>query len=277
MQFSQAIIFLAKEQNRPLAQEVKNYLRTRNCKAQIIMSLADFTEWTSVHLLISLGGDGTLLKCVRYAAPHQIPVFGINCGTLGFLAACEKKEALGVLAQLLDGRCHIQPRQMLQARIFQPGQEMQTLTAFNDCILRAATPRTLLLQAVWNNMPIPSYYGDGVIISTPTGSTAYSLAAGGPIVEPSVSVLVVTPICPHSLHQRPLVLPANGTLQITPVLEYPEDRALLSLDGQTNLSLASGARLEIEISATPALLVCSAERDFFNVLSRKLNWGQHVD
>ena len=277
MQFSQAIIFLAKEQNRPLAEQVKNYLRTHNCKAQIITSLQDFAAWDPVNLLISLGGDGTLLKCVRYAAPRQIPVFGINCGTLGFLAACEKKDALCALAQLLEGHCAIHTRQMLEARIFQPGQEVQTLTAFNDCILRAAAPRTLLLQAVWNNTPIPSYYGDGVIVATPTGSTAYSLAAGGPIVEPSVSVLVVTPICPHSLHQRPLVLPASGTLKLTPILEYPEDRALLSLDGQTNLSLSAGAQLEIQISDIPALLIRLPERDFFTVLSRKLNWGQHVN
>lgn len=277
MQFSQVVIFLAKEQNQSLAQQVKEYLRTCNCKSQIITSLEDFTAWDPVNLLISLGGDGTLLKCVRYAAPHQIPVFGINCGTLGFLAACEKKEALAVLAQLLEGHCHMHARQMLEARIFQPGQPLQTLTAFNDCILRAAAPRTLLLEATWNGTPIPSYYGDGVIVSTPTGSTAYSLAAGGPIVEPSVNVLVVTPICPHSLHQRPLVLPPGGILQLTPALEYPEDRALLSLDGQTNLSLAAGSKLEIQLSATPALLVCPAERDFFRVLSRKLNWGQHVD
>jgi len=277
MPISQAILFLAKEQHRPFADELKNYLHARNCAAQIITSLETFTAWDPVDLLISLGGDGTLLKCVRYAAPQQIPVLGINCGTLGFLAACEKKDALATLAQLLEGNCTVHSRHMLEARIFQPGQETQTLTAFNDCILRAAAPRTLLMEAAWNDTPVPSYYGDGVIVATPTGSTAYSLAAGGPIVEPSVNVLVVTPICPHSLHQRPLVLPSGGTLRLTPVLDYPQDRALLSLDGQTNLSLSAGAKLEIQISDIPAQLIFPPGKNFFTVLSRKLNWGQHAD
>ena len=277
MPITQALIFLAKEQNRPLAEKIKNYLRTCNCEGQVVTSLDDFTAWDPVDLLISLGGDGTLLKCVRTAAPHKVPVFGINCGTLGFLAACEKEDAFGTLAQLLQGHCSVHARKMLQARLSQPGQPVQTFTAFNDCILRAAAPRTLLIEAAWNDTDVPPYYGDGVIVSTPTGSTAYSLAAGGPIVEPSVNVLVVTPICPHSLHQRPLVLPPDGTLTLTPVLNYSQDRALLSLDGQTNLSLAAGAKLEIQIAPTPGLLVFPEEREFFRVLHRKLNWGQYAD
>lgn len=276
MKISQAIIFLAKETNRPLAEKVKNHLYSHNCNAQIITSFNDFKAWDPVGLLISLGGDGTLLKCMRYAAPHQIPVFGINCGTLGFLAACEKEDACATLAQFLEGSCTIQQRPMLQVKLFLPGKSSQFFTAFNDCILRAAAPRTLMVSAAWNDTKIPPYYGDGVIISTPTGSTAYSLAAGGPIVEPSVHVFVVTPICPHSLHQRPLVLPADGKLQLTPVLDYAEDRALLSLDGQTNLSLEPGARLEIQIFKHPALLVCPPKRDFFTVLNRKLNWGERT-
>lgn len=277
MQISHATVFLAKEYNRPLAEQVRNYLHTRHCQAEIITSLEEFEAWDKTDILISLGGDGTLLKCVRHAAPHQIPVFGINCGTLGFLAACEKKEALTALAQVLEGHGAVHSRRMLEISVSRAGKSLQSFTAFNDCILRAATPRTLLVQATWNGSPIPSYYGDGVIVSTPTGSTAYSLAAGGPIVEPSVDVLVVTPICPHSLHQRPLVLPSSGQLQLVPVLDYPEDRALLSLDGQTQVALDSGSKLAIRISPTPALLICPPERDFFTVLSRKLNWGQHAD
>lgn len=277
MQLSHATIFLAKEVNRPLAEHVRDYLRTCNCQAQIITSLEDFNAWDQTDILISLGGDGTLLKCVRHAAPQKTPVFGINCGTLGFLAACEKKDALPSLAQLFEGHCAVHTRKMLEVQVFQPGKQPQQFTAFNDCIFRAAAPRTLLIEATWNTTKIPPYYGDGVIVATPTGSTAYSLAAGGPIVEPSVSVLVVTPICPHSLHQRPLVLPADGTLQLSPVLGYPEDRALLSLDGQTNLSLTQGALVKIRTSPYPALLLAMDGRDFFTVLNRKLNWGQHVN
>ena len=252
-------------------------MHAHNCQTEIITSLEDFQAWGKTDLLISLGGDGTLLKCVRYAAPHKTPVFGINCGTLGFLAACEKKEVLNTLAQLLAGHCTRHTRQMLEVHVLQPGKDPQTFTAFNDCILRAAAPRTLLIEAAWNETSVPSYYGDGVIVATPTGSTAYSLAAGGPIVEPSVSVLVVTPICPHSLHQRPIVLPAQGTLQLTPILNYPEDRALVSLDGQTHLSLVAGACVRVKTSPIPALLLCPPDRDFFTVLNRKLDWGHHAD
>lgn len=274
MPFQHALIFIAKPENQPLAQQVHTYLHTCNIRATICTDLDSFATWDPIDLLISLGGDGTLLRCMRHAAPRQIPVWGINCGTLGFLAACEREDALKALAQLVEGQCPTLKRQMLQVQLFQPKQTPQTFNAFNDCVLRAAAPRTLLIRAAWNDTQVPPYYGDGVIVSTPTGSTAYSLAAGGPIVEPSVSVLVVTPICPHSLHQRPLVLPAEGKLVLSPVLKYPQDRALVSLDGQINLTVGPDCTLEISCAPYPALLICPPDRDFFTVLNRKLNWGK---
>lgn len=274
MPYTRALIFLAKPAQQTLANQVCDFLRQNGCEAQINTSLENFNAWDKTDLLISLGGDGTLLKCVRYAAPKQIPVFGINCGTLGFLAACEKEDFLPALTQLLQGKCDVRKRKMLEVRVFTQRQPPQLFNAFNDCVLRSAAARTLLVSATWNTTELSPYYGDGVIVSTPTGSTAYSLASGGPIVEPSVSVLVVTPISPHSLHQRPLVLPVEGKLTLTPVLKYDEDRALISLDGQTNLTLSQGDTAEISCAPYPALLICPPDRTFFQVLNRKLNWGK---
>jgi len=147
-----------------------------------------------------------------------------------------------------------------------------TYAAFNDCVLRTDKPRAFVTRAVWNGKDLPSYYGDGIIVATPTGSTAYSLAAGGPIIEPSVPVLTITPVCPHSLYQRPLVLAANGILTLTP--DNAIDHAFISLDGQNNVPVPQGQAVEITRSPFDAQLLCLPDRHFFALLNRKLNWGR---
>ena len=168
---------------------------------------------------------------------------------------------------------HLQERFMLSALVTYPHRKPRLALALNDAVLRAATPRAFLTSAHWNKSVMPSYFGDGVIVSTPTGSSAYSLSAGGPIVEPSVDVLVITPICPHSLLQRPVVLPASGKLVLEPSFKNKKDTALLSLDGQTNLPICAGAQIEITRAPFPALFLLPPERDFFTLLHRKLSWG----
>lgn len=274
MNFNRVCIFINKEEHRPLAQRLQDSLRPDPFHTQIVSSLTPLPE---TDLLVGLGGDGTILKCVRAAAPLHIPVLGINCGTLGFLSAGEEEEMRPIVAAILHNDYVVKERTLLEVRVSSPEKKIQTFTAFNDCILRSATPRILPLQAIWNGNPLPPYKGDGVIIATPTGSTAYSLAAGGPIVEPSVDAIVVTPICPHSLHQRPLVLPASGKLTLIPTPKYKEDGVLCSLDGQINIPLPANAQVEITRAPYPAKLVfprTAPSRDFFNVLSQKLNWGE---
>lgn len=272
MSFTHAAVFFNPQKpfNAPLAQEVCGFLQAHRLPADMVHNTADLSGF---DLLISLGGDGTILHCARDAAPRQIPVFGINGGTLGFLAAGEKEHLQQALQQLLDGAYTVHNRLMLQAQVLQEDASSAPLLALNDCVLRTASPRAFLTQAFWNGEALPSYFGDGVIVSTPTGSTAYSLAAGGPIVHPSVAVWVVTPICPHSLHQRPIVLPADGTLVLAPC--QTED-ALISLDGQTQLALPAGARVEIKRSPFAVQLLGLPGRDFFTLLSRKLDWGQRA-
>jgi len=254
----------------PLAQEAVDFLHTKHVRAELLTSLEHPEKQ---DLIISMGGDGTMLRCARACAPCHIPVLGINCGTLGFLAAAEKEEMPLALQALLDGKCNSHKRLMLQVVIRDNGTQ-RTFTALNDCVLHAANMRAFTVNCTFNGTPLPSYFGDGVIVATPTGSTAYCLAAGGPIVEPDVAVFVVTPVCPHSLHQRPMVLSARGKLILTPAFKNAEDRATATLDGQIQLPLEPGAEIAISQAPFAVELLTLPARGFFTVLHKKLSWGQ---
>lgn len=273
MNFRNAVVFF--NENKPnvraLAQEACAFLTARGLPARAITTLEGLDN--SADLLICMGGDGTMLRCARAAAPLNMAVFGINCGTLGFLAACETSDFKERLAELQTGGYTVNERFMLRAQIMTGSAPAQEYLAFNDCVLRAAQPRAFTINAAFNGKKLPPYFGDGVIVSTPTGSTAYSLAAGGPIVEPEVDVLLITPICPHTLHQRPLILPAGGGLELSPAFKNKEDGAVLSIDGQINLTLPPDARVKLTRSPLKAKLLATADRDFFSILNRKLNWG----
>lgn len=259
-----------KSQNYPLAQQAVEILRAKRVDATLLTSLDNLKD---IDLVIGMGGDGTMLRCARECAAKNIPIFGINCGTLGFLAAAEKEELSAALDALLAGKYISHKRLLLQAVVKTSGNT-QIFTAFNDVVLHSANLRTFYVNATFNGTKMPSYFGDGVIVSTPTGSTAYSLAAGGPIVEPNVEVLVITPICPHSLHQRPIVLPATGLLQLSPSFKNKEDGAIVSFDGQLNLPLEPGAVLELSRAPHEVELLTLPQRGFFGVLHKKLSWGK---
>ena len=272
MKISQAIVFYneQKPQSKPFANEVCDWLGAHQIKARAITS---FDNLSGIDLLICTGGDGAMLRCAREAVHFHIPILGINCGSLGFLAACEQTDFQEALSDLLEGKFSIQERIMLAVDIQDEEGKVQHLLALNDCVVRADKPRALTVEANFNTHSLPSYFGDGVLVSTPTGSTAYALAAGGPIVAPGVEGLLVTPICPHSLTQRPLLLPANGKLTLCPQLNTPMDGACLSVDGQINLSLPAGTRVQISNSTLKANFLLNPKRGFFTMLNRKLNWG----
>ncbi len=272
MQFKRVAVFYneQKPQNKPLSEQVAAWFATHNHTAKVITALDNLSD---TDLLVCMGGDGALLACAREAAPHRIPILGVNCGTLGFLASCEKTEIEQTLTDLLDGKLLLQKRNMLAVQVQFPSEEAQDLLALNDCVLHADKTRALTVQATFDGRELPPYYGDGVLISTPTGSTAYALAAGGPIMAPGVEGLLVTPICPHTLTQRPLVLPAQGRLELAPILKTPLDGADLTIDGQETLALPAGTRVQITQSQHQAQFFISTHRDFFTMLNRKLNWG----
>ena len=272
MTFSKAAVFYndSKPQLAPVAKEVCRALQRQQIAADLC---PDLHRLPKTDLLVCLGGDGTLLRCARAAAPLDIPILGINCGTLGFLSTCEKEDVESTFAALADGSFQLNPRALLRATVHTPKGSPRTLEALNDCVIRAAQPRAFSLQATFDNTPLPAFLGDGVIVATPTGSTAYSLAAGGPIVAPGVDVHIVTPICPHSLHQRPLILPAQGTLELVPVFKNENEQAGLSMDGQENILLPPGSTVQLTRSPFKAHFIATQGRNFFSVLHRKMNWG----
>ena len=255
------------------AQALAEFLHGKNCTCTILDDYKKLPQ-TPADLCISLGGDGTVLRCARQTAPLNIPVLPINCGSLGFLAACETEQAHTVLTAVLDGHFKIQRRWLLSADIFRAGQpDIKNALAFNDCVIKASQPRAFTLQAKRNGDFFKQFYGDGVIIATPSGSTAYSLAAGGPIVEPQLDVWTVTSICPHSLADRALLLNAKTELTFTPQFKNPADRAAMSLDGQENFVLQNEDRVVVRRAACEAQLITPKDFDFFNRLHTKLECG----
>ena len=272
MNFSNIAVFYNEQKtpNKPLAQEMCAWLQSRHVQAQVITS---FENLPKTDLLICMGGDGAMLRCAREAAPFNIPLLGINCGTLGFLAACEKTDFKEALAELLEGRFSVQERMMLSVHVLPPNGPDQELLGLNDCVLSADKSRALTVEADFNGHALPPYFGDGVLVSTPTGSTAYALAAGGPIVAPGVEGLLVTPVCPHTLTQRPLLLPTDGKLELRPVLKTPLDGARINIDGQIDISLPAGSCVQIAPACVKARLLVNPKRDFFTMLNRKLSWG----
>ena len=256
------------------AQVLADFLHEKNCTCTILDDYKKLTADLTADLCISLGGDGTTLRCARQCAALDIPVLPVNCGSLGFLAACEKHEAQTVLTDILDGKYQIHTRWLLAADILRAGQPaIKQALAFNDCVIKANQPRAFTLAAQRNGQFFKQFYGDGVIVATPSGSTAYSLAAGGPIVEPQLDVWTVTSICPHSLADRALLLQAQTELTFTPQFKNPADRATVSLDGQENFILQNADRVILRRAAREARLIMPKQFDFFNRLHQKLEWG----
>jgi len=274
MQLNTAALFFNKEKaiTTSLVEQVASFLHKQGVKV-LPLDTPEMLQKGEADLLICLGGDGTLLRCARAIAPLDVPLFGINCGTLGFLAACEKEDFQTALLQVLKGDIITYPRALARAVVHTPQGKEQSYDALNDYVLRTLQPRAFTIEATFNGHELPAFFGDGVIISTPTGSTAYSLAAGGPIVTPGTDVLLVTPICPHSLHERPLVLPAGGELVLRPDFKNIGQQILLSQDGQTNITITQGTYITFSRSPFSARFITVATHDFFTMLHRKLNWG----
>jgi NAD+ kinase len=223
-------------------------------------------------LVVVLGGDGTLLSVARAVGARPVPILGVNLGTLGFLAEFAPSEEREVLERVLRGDYTTVERMRLDVRALRGGREAFHSHALNDAVIaRTDLSRMIDLEAAADGVPVTTYHGDGLIVATPTGSTAYTLSAGGPILMPGSRVFVLTPICPHALAQRPLVLPDAAKLTI---LVHPRDGgAHLTVDGQLGLALQDGDRIEIATSEHPALFVASPFRSRFDVLRTKLGWG----
>ncbi|HRY29319.1 MAG TPA: NAD(+)/NADH kinase [Elusimicrobiota bacterium] len=223
------------------------------------------------QVAVALGGDGTLLSAARRLAPWGIPALGVNLGHLGFLAATDLHRMYQTLEALLKGRLVCSSRMMIS--VTAPRQKPRL--ALNDCVIRvSSTVRTIRLSARVNGEYLGTFVGDGLILATPTGSTAYSLAASGPIAQPEMDLLLLTPICSHSLTQRPVILSADSVLDISVEARAKRDKVLLSLDGQTDFPLRTGDRIRVERATERFQLFLNPQRPYFSLLQQKLRWGE---
>jgi len=225
----------------------------------------------AVDLIVSLGGDGTLLSVARHPAPG-VPILGIDVGTLGFLTACGPERHRALLEEALNGTARVEPRRLLAVTVAEPGKPPRRCRVVNDAVLsRSALARIATICVRVGGAVISRFRGDGIIVATPTGSTGYNLSAGGPILEPLLPALTLTPICPHTLSVRPLILPDSVRLELA-VENDPTD-VYLTLDGQEGFPLAAKARVTVERSPQTVGLVRRSDSSFFDVLAVKLSFG----
>lgn len=222
--------------------------------------------------LATLGGDGTLISVVRRSFSYNIPVFGIYAGNLGFLADISMDELDKFVLNLSQRKYRIDERSVLEAKINRDGEEI-TIYAFNDIVLtRHSISNMIHIDTLVDGKSFNTYYGDGVVVSTPTGSTAYNLSAGGPVLFPLTKVFSLTPICPHSLTQTPVVLPGEFAME----MKSTDKQAIMIIDGQDMHELAQNESVHIKLASKTAKLLHREEFNYFDVLKEKLGWSSKV-
>lgn len=227
-----------------------------------------------VDLMVVLGGDGTLLAVARSIGERAVPVLGVNLGTLGYLAEISLDELFPTLERVLAGELRTENRMRLDVRAERDGREIGRYLALNDAVIaRTALSRMVDLQTWADDVEVTTYHGDGVIAATPTGSSAYSLSAGGPLLLPGISVIVLTPICPHALTQRPIVLPETCRVAVK-VLDARGGEVHLTVDGQVGCELLEGDRVTVCGSDRPLQMLVPWDRNRFEVMRNKLRWGE---
>jgi NAD+ kinase len=234
---------------------------------------ADGTLPKGTDLAIVAGGDGTLLSVARVAAPAGVPILGVNFGGLGFLSELQPDELFEGLEEVLRGRFGLEERRTLRVRIRRGKKTLASHVALNDAVLaKSRQPRMITVELRMDGSSVATITGDGIIVATPTGSTAYNLSAGGPLLDPRMDALVVSPICPHTLAYRPIVVPSHVRLELR-LRSVRDEEALLTLDGQVAVPLRDHDVVHVELDGSPARLVRITGRGFFDVLHEKLGWG----
>ncbi|TKI69842.1 NAD(+) kinase [Sulfurimonas crateris] len=220
--------------------------------------------------IVSFGGDGTLISTVRKSFDFDIPILGVHAGNLGFLADLSLDELDTFVEKIIHNRYRVDERAVLEATVIKNTKEVKYY-AFNDIVLtRTRVSNMIHIETLVDSQSFNTYYGDGVIVSTPTGSTAYNLSAGGPVLFPMSNVFALTPICPHSLTQRPVVLPGRYAIE----MKTSEERALIIIDGQDVHELELGESVHIKLATKTVKLIHKEEYNYFDVLKEKLRWGE---
>jgi NAD+ kinase len=231
------------------------------------------TDISAADLVVVLGGDGTMIAAARLVGDADIPVLGVNYGSLGYLTDFRIEELFTSLESIIAGVFELDHRVMLRAELWRGEQKIASGRVLNDVVInKAALARIIEIEVHLNGLFVNKFRADGLITSTPTGSTAYNLSAGGPIIYPSMNAVVLTPICPFTLTNRPIVVPDNAEIVLT--LAHGNEGVVLSLDGQTGYPMNAGDRVIVRKSDTSLNLIQPANRNYFDVLRDKLKWGR---
>lgn len=266
-----------------LAREVCQFLRQRKIEVYLEEPLAEAIGETPgypsgaipalVDLVVVLGGDGTLISVARLVGELRVPILGVNLGRLGFLTEISQEELFPVLQQVIQGDFDVSNRLMLEAVVRRGDKIAGRFRMLNDFVInKGALARIIDMETSVNEDYLTTFRADGLIISTPTGTTAYNLAAGGPIIYPGMHCLVVTPICPHMLTNRPIIVSDEVVIHVE--VKFEDEEVMLTADGQVGMPLAGGDVVEVRKSPHSTLLIKSPHRDYFEVLRTKLRWGE---
>lgn len=277
------IVNMRKESAPAIAQQVINWLMENDMEVYLTNetanSLSFFNHGVKTDDLFSmsdcilvLGGDGTLLNTARIAAGKNIPLLGINLGQLGFLTELEVDKLIYGLEELKTGHYHIEERMMLESYVYRNGKIVGNFHALNDIVItKGAFARMIEMKTYVDNEFLTTYPADGLIISSPTGSTAYSLSAGGPIVSPDLDVIIITPICPHTLYARPVVISHDQSVRVVLVSDTGE--VMLTVDGQDGFLLKAKDEIIVKKSNLTTKLIKLRNRSFYDILREKLKDG----
>lgn len=226
-----------------------------------------------INLAIVVGGDGTMLTVARALVSHRVPLLGVNLGRLGFLTDIPAEQMTAALTIILDGDFGLEERYLLDTEIMRGGKIIYSANAFNDTIIsKAELSRLIEFEIYLDGEFVNSMRADGVIVATPTGSTAYALSAGGPILDPTLSAIVIVPICPHTLSDRPIVVGSDSVIEVL-MTGNGHQAAQVTLDGQSNMVLNDSDRIYIRRSGIPIQLIHQSSRNHYDVLRAKLHWG----
>lgn len=269
-----------KEDAERIGTDIRKAMETKGWHAQLYSFSGKpetLPQMAGQDLAITLGGDGTVLFAARCAAPQNVPILPINLGLLGFIAWVRRDEWQARLTDATEGRLAITRRAMLQVSVRRDGAEAASFLALNDGVISGSGPAKIInLSINVSGSSLGAYRSDGVIVCTPTGSTAYSLAAGGPILDPDMDAMVFNPICPFTLSNRPLVLPGGEILEVYVEREQRE-KTMLTVDGQDYFPLEEGDRVLFSRSALVTRLYSTGRGSFYQVLRSKLNWSGGPD
>lgn len=271
----------AKPELAAIVPEALRWLAARGYRVYIDQQTAAYTAHDLVvargeiarekpEFVLVLGGDGTLLSAARAIGEAQIPLLAVNLGSLGFLTEVRLDELYDTLEAVVEGRCPVESRAVLECKLIRDSREIAHYRALNDAVIKSTVARLIGFRLCINGEHVVEYQADGVIVATPTGSTAYSLAAGGPVLMPSVDAIVLTPICPHSLTHRPLVVGDDASISVR--LDSGAD-GVLSVDGQVGMPVAQGDQI-VCCKANYQVKLLRIRKPFFDVLRSKLRWGQ---